>query len=182
MAAADSTLDYIKTRYTGRTNSNNEEFDKWFNSPQIRWNEELTHLTRARGYIIHTAHIPVGATRCRGYGMDVILVTEEQSAELASNEEALEQEEPEIELYIPSATPPIETIDRWLIDEHLYMKYTNNFGRTRDNRSLIPILRHKYSTSYAGHTGGNSVDIISICTAYMMKIGDIIEICQQKWP
>jgi len=177
MAASDSVLEYIKKKYKNRINSSGEEFNTWFDSnSSLRWEAELTHLTRARGYNIHSGYIPTGATRCTGCSYDVIIVTEEQAAEERAARSNLGNDEEQNES-IPPRNSQIETIDRWLVDECNYMRYRNH-----DNTDLIPIIRSQYTSRYSGFSSGNRADVMSLSTAYLTKIRNIMNTCQQKWP
>jgi hypothetical protein len=183
VAACDSVLEYIKNKYKNKINSSGEEFNTWFGSNSSpRWGAELTHLTRARGYNIHFGYIPTGATRCAGYSMDFRIVTEEQAAkerEARSNRGKGEEQKNEAlkNENIPPSNSQIETIDRWLVDEYNYMKY-----RTYDSTFLIPIIRNQYPAKWSGFRSGNQADVMSLCMAYLVKIKDIMNTCQKKWP
>ena len=182
LAAADSTLDYIKNRYKGKINGSGEEFDKWFNNSSPRWGPELTHLTRARGYNIHVGRIPIGATRSLGYGISARIVSEEQAANERESKSTISHEiEPKKEESEIGPNPPtnstVETNERWLLDEQYYMKY-----KKHDNTGLIPIIRNQYPAKWIGFRSGNRADVMSLSVAYLMKIKYIMNTCQQKWP
>lgn len=182
LTAADSTLDYIQKRYQGAANSSGEQFDTWFSSQSAREAPELIHLRRARGHNIHSGYIPMGATRSATVFIGARVVSEEQAREeqaaksSCSDGEKPIDSDPGVEISQP-ATSPVETNDRWLLDEERYMVYRN-----RDNRNLIPIIRSRYPAIYYGSKSENRTDVLSLSMAYLTKIKNIMDDCQRKWP
>jgi hypothetical protein len=112
----------------------------------------------------------------------VRIVSEEQAAkERASKSTIIQEIEPTKEKSEIGPNPPanstVETNERWLLDEQCYMKY-----KKYDNTGLIPIIRNQYPAKWGGFRSGNRADVMSLSLAYLMKIKDIMNTCQQKWP